>query len=42
VQLGTEENDAVQILNGVGADETIATSNLDKLFEGAKVEIIAQ
>ncbi len=37
VQLGTEENDTVQILNGVNADETIATSNLDKLFEGAKV-----
>ena len=37
VQLGIEEGDAVQILSGVDADETIATSNLDKLYEGAKV-----
>jgi multidrug resistance efflux pump len=39
VQLGTEENGTVQILNGVNADETVATSNVDKLFEGAKVQI---
>lgn len=38
VQLGTEENGAVQILNGVNADEVIATSNVDKLYEGAKVQ----
>ncbi len=38
VQLGTEENGAVQILNGVNADEIIATSNVDKLYEGAKVQ----
>jgi multidrug resistance efflux pump len=38
VQLGTEENDTVQILNGINADETIATSNVDKLYEGAKVQ----
>lgn len=37
VQLGTEEADSVQIINGVNADETVATSGLDKLFEGAKV-----
>jgi multidrug efflux pump subunit AcrA (membrane-fusion protein) len=37
VQLGTEEGDAWQILSGVEADETVATSNLDQLFEGAKV-----
>jgi RND family efflux transporter MFP subunit len=42
VQLGTEEGDMVQILNGVGADETIAVSNLDQLYEGARVEIQAQ
>lgn len=42
VQLGTEEGDTIQILNGVSADQTIAANNLDKLFEGAKVEIIAQ
>ncbi len=38
VQLGTEENDFVQILSGVNADETIATSNLKQLYEGAEVQ----
>ncbi|MDQ6787505.1 MAG: efflux RND transporter periplasmic adaptor subunit [Acidobacteriota bacterium] len=42
VQLGTEEGDTIQIINGVNADETIATSNLPQLYEGAKVEVIAQ
>ena len=37
VQIGTEEGDMVQILSGVGADETVATSNLQQLYEGAKV-----
>ncbi len=37
VQLGTEENGAYQILNGVNADEMVATSNLQQLYEGAKV-----
>ncbi len=37
VQLGTEENGYVQILSGVDADENIALSNVDLLFEGAKV-----
>jgi multidrug efflux pump subunit AcrA (membrane-fusion protein) len=37
VQLGTEETDSYQIVSGVDADETVATSNLDQLFEGAKV-----
>lgn len=37
VQPGTEEGDSVQILSGIEADETIATSNLEKLYEGAKV-----
>lgn len=37
VQLGTEEGDFYQILTGVEPDETIATSNLDQLYEGAKV-----
>lgn len=36
-QKGAEENDFVQILSGVNADETVATSNLEKLYEGAKV-----
>jgi RND family efflux transporter MFP subunit len=39
VQLGTEEGDMIQIINGVSADETIAVSNLDQLYEGARVEI---
>ncbi len=37
VQIGTEENDTVQIISGVEADETVATSNLEQLYEGAKV-----
>lgn len=38
VQLGTEESDFVQILSGINADETLATSNLEQLYEGAKVQ----
>lgn len=37
VQLGTEENDTMQIVSGVNADETVAVSNLAQLYEGAKV-----
>lgn len=37
VQLGVEEGDSWQILSGVDADETVATSNLGQLYEGAKV-----
>ncbi len=37
VKIGTPENDYYQILSGVNADETVATSNLDKLYEGVKV-----
>jgi multidrug resistance efflux pump len=37
VQLGVEENDEVQIVTGVNADETVATSAVDQLYEGAKV-----
>jgi multidrug efflux pump subunit AcrA (membrane-fusion protein) len=39
VQIGTEEGDMIQILSGVNADETLATSNLQQLFEGARVRI---
>ncbi|MEZ5308085.1 MAG: efflux RND transporter periplasmic adaptor subunit [Pyrinomonadaceae bacterium] len=39
VQLGLEEDDYYQILSGVGPDETVATSALDKLYEGAKVQV---
>lgn len=38
VQLGAEEADSIQIVSGVNADEMVATSNLDKLYEGAKVQ----
>lgn len=38
VQLGTEENGTVQILNGINADETVATSKVAELYEGAKVQ----
>ena len=37
IQLGPEESDSIQILSGINADETVATSNLDQLYEGAKV-----
>ena len=37
VQLGTEEGDFIQILSGVEPDEVLATSNLQQLFEGARV-----
>lgn len=37
IQLGTEEGDMTQILNGLNADEIVATSNLDELYEGARV-----
>jgi multidrug efflux pump subunit AcrA (membrane-fusion protein) len=38
VQIGTEESGSIQILNGVAADEIVATSNLPQLYEGAKVQ----
>ncbi|MFL6375504.1 MAG: efflux RND transporter periplasmic adaptor subunit [Pyrinomonadaceae bacterium] len=37
VQLGPEEGDFQQIISGVNGDETVATSGVDQLFEGAKV-----
>lgn len=37
VQVGQEEGDTIQILNGVNPDETVATSNLEQLYEGARV-----
>lgn len=37
VQLGTEEGEFYQILSGINADETVAISNLEQLYEGAKV-----
>lgn len=39
LQLGREEGDWVQILNGLEADQNVATSNLDQLFEGARVVV---
>jgi multidrug efflux pump subunit AcrA (membrane-fusion protein) len=37
LQLGPEEGDSYQILDGLSADETVATSNLAELYEGARV-----
>jgi len=37
LQLGPEEGDSYQILNGLAADEVIATSSLEQLYEGARV-----
>ena len=37
LQLGPEEGDSYQILDGLAADETVATSNLAELYEGARV-----
>ncbi len=39
VQLGMEEDDYYQILSGVNADEAVATSALNNLYEGAKLQI---
>lgn len=39
LQLGQEEGDFYQVLSGLNADETVATSNLAQLFEGAKVVV---
>ncbi|MBC7796292.1 MAG: efflux RND transporter periplasmic adaptor subunit [Pyrinomonadaceae bacterium] len=33
-----DENGTVQIISGISADETVATSNLAQLYEGAKVQ----
>jgi multidrug efflux pump subunit AcrA (membrane-fusion protein) len=37
LQLGTEEGEYVQVLAGLEPDEVVATSNLDQLYEGARV-----
>jgi multidrug efflux pump subunit AcrA (membrane-fusion protein) len=37
VQIGNEENDMMQVLSGVAPEESVATSNLEQLYEGAKV-----
>ena len=39
VQLGVEESDMRQILSGVNEGETLATSNLEQLYEGARVKL---
>jgi multidrug efflux pump subunit AcrA (membrane-fusion protein) len=37
VQVGQQEGDNVQIVTGVNAGETVATSNLQQLFDGVSV-----
>lgn len=39
VQIGVEEGEYQQILSGLEPDQTVATSNLDQLYEGAKVAL---
>jgi len=39
VQTGEDENNMTQIITGVKADETVATNNLEQLYEGAKVQV---
>ncbi|HEX6127307.1 MAG TPA: efflux RND transporter periplasmic adaptor subunit [Pyrinomonadaceae bacterium] len=39
IQLGQEEGDSIQVLDGLNADETVATSNLSELYEGARVAV---
>jgi multidrug efflux pump subunit AcrA (membrane-fusion protein) len=38
VQVGQEEDEMIQIITGVNADETVATANLDQLYEGSRVQ----
>jgi multidrug efflux pump subunit AcrA (membrane-fusion protein) len=38
VQIGADEGEMIQILSGVNADEVVATSNLQQLYEGARVK----
>ncbi|MBA2732436.1 MAG: efflux RND transporter periplasmic adaptor subunit [Acidobacteria bacterium] len=38
VQIGQDEGEMIQILSGVEADEVVATSNLEQLYEGARVK----
>jgi RND family efflux transporter MFP subunit len=38
VQIGTEESDWIQIISGIKPDEVLATSNLQQLYEGARVK----
>ncbi|HEY8559768.1 MAG TPA: efflux RND transporter periplasmic adaptor subunit [Pyrinomonadaceae bacterium] len=37
VQTGTEENDLIQIVSGVDEGETVATSNVARIFDGGSV-----
>ncbi|HYJ91390.1 MAG TPA: efflux RND transporter periplasmic adaptor subunit [Pyrinomonadaceae bacterium] len=37
VQLGAEEGDAIEILSGIDPGKDVATSNVEQLYEGAKV-----
>jgi RND family efflux transporter MFP subunit len=42
VQVGQDEGEAIQIITGVNADDVLATANLDKLYEGARVQTQSQ
>ncbi|HEV7642546.1 MAG TPA: efflux RND transporter periplasmic adaptor subunit [Pyrinomonadaceae bacterium] len=40
VQLGLQENDTWQIVSGLQGDETLAVSNLEQLYEGARINVV--
>ena len=40
VQMGTQENDTWQIVSGLEGNETLAASNVDQLYEGARVQVV--
>jgi multidrug efflux pump subunit AcrA (membrane-fusion protein) len=39
VQIGAEEGEWIQIQSGVGPEEVVATSGLQQLYEGARVQV---
>jgi multidrug efflux pump subunit AcrA (membrane-fusion protein) len=41
-QTGETENDLIRIISGIEEGETVATSNLDQLFDGALVRVAGQ
>ena len=40
VQLGMQENDTWQIVSGLQGDETLAVSNIEQLYEGARISVV--
>ena len=42
IQTGIEEGNFVQIISGLDGSETVATSNLNQLFDGVSINIVGQ